>query len=136
MKRFIWCSTADELVYGKAFRKELATPTWWQRLLRIKYEKGTYYQFAEVTLSDALMCFERFLAAPGNFSVETKEGCRIDFCYRRGSSEVFLDIWPSDVEFEDAVIPITQAEKLLGLIFQDTSDTEIAALIRSLRTDP
>jgi hypothetical protein len=121
MKRLIWCSTETDLIYGE--------------VLPGQEQIGTVYQLQEVSLAEALQAFERFLASPGSYSLETKEGCRIDFVYQPSSKEVFLDTWFSEGNIEDALIPLEQSEPLIRLIFQDTADAEIAAFLQNIRID-
>jgi hypothetical protein len=129
VRRFIWFSTEDKTFFGKAFRKELETRNWLQKLFGRKYVAGTYYQMDKVSLVQALEAFDSFLSSPYSFSIETKEGCRIDLFYKKGAKELFLETWFSDENIEDTTIPVNGAKELLEIIFKNDSDKTIAQYI-------
>lgn len=133
VRRFVWFSTEDKTIFGRAFRKELETRSWLQKLLGRKYEAGTYYQMDKVSLAQALEAFDTFLLSPKSFSIETKEGCRIDFLYQKGATEVFLDTWFSDENIVDTTISVSSAKELLEVIFRNDSDKVIAEFINGQR---
>lgn len=61
--------------------------------MRRKYESGTYCRMKKPSFVQALEAFDAFLLSPGSFSIETSEGCRTDFLYKKGAADVFLDVW-------------------------------------------
>jgi hypothetical protein len=130
-QRFVWFSTKDKTIFGRAFRKEPEKRSLLQKILKRKYEAGTYYQMEKVSFVQAVEAFETFLSSPGNFSVETLGRCRIDFLYKKGATELFLDTWHSEETIEDAVISTSDAKKLLEVIFRNDSDKAIAEFISS-----
>ncbi len=132
MKRFVWFSTTEKTIFGNAFRKKLETRNWWQKALGRKYESGTFYQMDEVTLDQALKAFDTFISSSGNFSIETKQGCRIDFLYKKGATGVFLDTWHSDA-IEDSYVSVADARRLVDFVFRNDSDEAIAEFIRGVK---
>ena len=128
--RSVWVRTARELLHGRAYRHELANPNWWQRLVKQRYERGTYFEFAKVTLPQALEAFDKFLAEPKEYAIETAEGCRIDVLFKFGQREAFLDTWFSDGGIEDSFVPVSGLRMLIRTIYATHSDAEIARWLR------
>lgn len=89
----------------------------------------------KISFAQTTEAFDTFLSSSGNFSIETNEGCRIDFLYKKGNTEIFFDIWFSDEDIEDAVISVRDASKLLEIIFTNDSDEAIAEFINSRRKE-
>ncbi len=130
MTRHIWCRTKSELVHGHVERApDKAVPTW-QRLLGL-HRQGRIVLFDAVDASKAFAAFDRFLASPKEFAVESAGGTLIEFFASKRSEKVSLDVWFSESDLSEAVVTKQVARDLLQKLFSDATDTELAEFIRS-----
>lgn len=130
-RRWVWCSTKDRVLHGRAYRKPLENPNFFEQLLGKRYHDGTFYELDKLDLQEALASFREFLKAPGDFKIECRDGNSIDFAYAPDRNLVGLDCW-LDADLDTAVVSVEDAERVLAFIYEDSSDQAIAELIKSI----
>jgi hypothetical protein len=109
--------------------------------------EGTHFQFADVTLAEALIAFDAAVREPGGFEIITRDQTRIAFflghggllgtlqgvlgvkLLRRPATLVTLDIWfevdPEPPLADVHTVSVTSARTLIEAIYRDSSDQEL-----------
>lgn len=133
MKRHIWCRTKKGLVHGHVERAPEKPVPMWQRLFGL-HRQGSLTVFDAVDASTALEAFDRFLASPKAFSVESAEHMVIDFYASKWFADVTLDVWFYDSDLSVATVAKPVARKVLLKVFSDVTDAKLADFIRQHAT--
>jgi hypothetical protein len=133
-QRYVWCQTKGKLLLGESVPMPIEKPSLFQRILRRKYS-GTLFIFSEVGLHDALNALEAFVSSPSLFSLESKEGNRIDILPLKNGRGFYLDCWLDNVdvrELDGKLLHAEQVRELVIFIYEDVSDRDIGKKIISL----
>jgi len=115
-------ANSQGLIHGRAYRKELQNPTWWQKLLGIKHEPGHYRDAA-------LRAFDAFVADPRDFSIEAPFGGKMKFHARRGDNLVTIECWFFDSNLDQIDLSASSARKLIEFLYINCSEAEVVRFL-------
>jgi hypothetical protein len=127
--RHVAASAGDRRIYGRSYRRPLPSRTWWQRLLGIRYERGTFLEMASLDKDTALQAFEEAMAGRGVFSIEASFGGTLEFHPIVRSQEIWVDCWFFDANLSEFSISRDGAEHLISLLFTDCAEHDVLRLL-------
>ena len=128
--RLIGASNSKGRVHGRSFRRPLEKPTWWQRLLGIQYERGSYFQMEPVDEGTAVRALDGALADSGCFSIEGDFGGTMEFYLRKKQRDVWIDCWFFDSGLSEVVISREGAPRLVQLLFATSDERAVLSWLR------
>ena len=128
--RAIGASDSHGWVFGQSFRRPLEKRTWWQRLLGIQDEPGTYFRLEHVEEATALHALDSALDGDGCFCIESGFDSKMDF-YRRRQRDVWIDCWFFESQLDEVVISREGARRLVQILFTSASEREVLDWLNS-----
>ena len=129
--RHVAASAGDRRIHGRAYRRPLPSRTWWQRLLGIRYERGTFLEMASLDKDTALQAFAEAIAGSGVFSIEAGFGGTMEFHPIVPSREIWVDCWFFDANLSEFSISRDGAEHLINLLFTECTEHDVLRLLET-----